>query len=132
MCDLFLYTINSGTLYCPIIDYHRYPAVVTPRYHEPDSIIITAGKESSSFDPHEGGDGGVTAALPTRIFIGNGARLVLAERVAPRYSDRVSSPSSCIGTAFDLLIQRYRHDAHRFTMTKLGRLASCSRGPLHS
>ena len=50
----------------------------------------------------------MAAALPTRIFIGNGARFVIAEKVAPRYSDRISSSSSRIRTAFAVGIQRYR------------------------
>ena len=46
------------------------------------------GKRPSSFAPQAGGVGGVAAALPTRAFVGNGARFVLAEQVAPRYTDR--------------------------------------------
>ena len=92
------------------------------------------GKGLSSFAPHEGGGGGgVAAALPTRTFIGNGARFAMADQVTPCYADRISSTLSCIGTASAVRIQQYRHDANRLTMTRRGGLVlSCSRSPLHS
>ena len=46
----------------------------------------------------------MAAALPTRTFIRNGARFVMAEQVAPRYTDRMSSALPCIGTAFAVRI----------------------------
>ena len=81
VCAFFLYAVNIGLVYCPIVD-----ASISCRRHANNMNRIVShhyqGKGPSSLASHESGGGGVADALPTQTPIGNGARFVMADQVS--------------------------------------------------